>query len=60
MRTFVVVWIGQVVSLLGTAMTTFALTLWTYQVTGKATPLAMTGFFFVAPSSSWVPSSACW
>jgi len=49
MRTFVVVWIGQVVSLLGTAMTTFALTLWTYQVTGKATPLAMIGFFFVAP-----------
>jgi DHA3 family macrolide efflux protein-like MFS transporter len=49
MRAFVVVWIGQVVSLLGTAMTTFALTLWTYQVTGKATPLAMVGFFFVAP-----------
>ncbi len=49
MRAFVVVWIGQVVSLLGTAMTTFALTLWTYQITGKATPLAMVGFFFVAP-----------
>jgi len=49
MRAFVVVWIGQVVSLLGTAMTTFALTLWTYQVTGKATPLAMVGFFFVVP-----------
>jgi DHA3 family macrolide efflux protein-like MFS transporter len=49
MRAFIIVWIGQVVSLLGTAMTTFALTLWTYQITGKATPLAMVGFFFVAP-----------
>jgi DHA3 family macrolide efflux protein-like MFS transporter len=49
MRAFVVVWLGQVVSLLGTAMSNFALTLWVYQITGKATPLAMVGFFFVTP-----------
>jgi DHA3 family macrolide efflux protein-like MFS transporter len=46
---FVVVWFGQVVSLLGTAMSNFALTLWAYEVTGRATPLAMIGFFFLAP-----------
>jgi MFS family permease len=46
---FTIVWIGQVISLLGTAMTQFGLTLWAYQVTGKATPLAMVGFFFVTP-----------
>jgi len=46
---FTIVWIGQVVSLLGTAMSNFALTLWAYEVTGKATPLALVGFFFVTP-----------
>ena len=49
MVAFTVVWIGQVVSLLGTAMSNFALTLWAYEVTGKATPLALVGFFFVTP-----------
>jgi DHA3 family macrolide efflux protein-like MFS transporter len=49
MMAFTIVWIGQVVSLLGTAMSQFALTLWAYEVTGKATPLALVGFFFVTP-----------
>lgn len=49
MTAFTIVWIGQIVSLLGTAMSQFALTLWAYEVTGKATPLAMVGFFFVTP-----------
>jgi DHA3 family macrolide efflux protein-like MFS transporter len=49
MVAFTIVWIGQVVSLLGTAMSNFALTLWAYEVTGKATPLALVGFFFVTP-----------
>jgi len=49
MLAFTTIWIGQVVSLLGTAMSQFALTLWTYEVTGRATPLAMLGFFFVTP-----------
>ena len=49
MRAFTIIWIGQVVSLLGTAMTQFALTLWVYKVTGQATPLALVGFFFVTP-----------
>jgi MFS family permease len=48
-KAFTIVWIGQVVSLLGTAMSNFALTLWAYEVTGKATPLALIGFFFVTP-----------
>ncbi|MBN1583030.1 MAG: MFS transporter [Anaerolineae bacterium] len=49
MPAFVIIWIGQIVSLLGTAMSQFALTLWTYETTGKATPLAMVAFFFVVP-----------
>jgi MFS family permease len=49
MTIFTVIWVGQVVSLLGTAMSGFALTLWAYEITGKATPLALVGFFFVTP-----------
>lgn len=49
MRGFVIVWIGQVVSLLGTAMSGFGLTIWAYEKTGQATALALVGFFFVTP-----------
>jgi DHA3 family macrolide efflux protein-like MFS transporter len=49
MAAFTIVWLGQIVSLLGTAMSNFALTLWAYEVTGRATPLALVGFFFVTP-----------
>ena len=50
MRGFAVVWVGQLVSLLGTGMTRFALTIWAWQVTGEATALALVGFFSFAPS----------
>lgn len=49
LRSFTIVWVGQVVSLLGTAMSHFGLTLWAYEVTGRATPLALVGFFFATP-----------
>ncbi len=49
MTAFTVVWFGQVVSLVGTAMTGFALTLWAYRTTGLATALSMVAFFGFAP-----------
>jgi DHA3 family macrolide efflux protein-like MFS transporter len=49
MTAFVIVWAGQVVSLVGTAMSGFALTLWAYKTTGLATALAMVAFFNFAP-----------
>jgi DHA3 family macrolide efflux protein-like MFS transporter len=49
MTAFSVIWVGQFTSLLGTAMSNFGLTLWAYDVTGQATPLALVGFFFVTP-----------
>lgn len=48
-RTFATIWAGQLVSLLGTGMTRFALLIWAYQQSGAATTLALLGFF------SWVP-----
>ena len=47
---FTVVWIGQVFSLLGTNMTRFALTIWAWQITGKATTLALVAFFSFTPT----------
>lgn len=49
MRAFVFIWIGQVVSLLGTAMSRFALSLWAWDLTGSATALALVGLFSFAP-----------
>jgi MFS family permease len=45
MKTFLMIWSGQLVSMTGTAMTRFALLTWVYQQTGEATALALLGFF---------------
>ena len=50
MKGFTIVWFGQLVSLLGSGMTQFALTIWAWQFTGEATALALVGFFTFAPS----------
>jgi len=55
MTAFTVIWIGQILSLLGTAMSQFALTLWAYEVTGKATPLALVWFFWLIPTVALGP-----
>ena len=47
---FTAVWFGQVISLLGSAMTWFALTIWAYELTGRATALALLGFFAFGPT----------
>ncbi|MEM8831128.1 MAG: MFS transporter [Cyanobacteria bacterium P01_G01_bin.19] len=49
MRTFLIVWIGQLASLLGSEMTNFAITIWAWQVTGQATPLSLIMFFVHTP-----------
>ncbi|MCU0480518.1 MAG: MFS transporter [Anaerolineae bacterium] len=49
MRAFILIWIGQVVSLLGSAMTGFALSIWAWDLTGEATALALVGFFNFMP-----------
>jgi DHA3 family macrolide efflux protein-like MFS transporter len=49
LRGFTLVMVGQLVSLLGTNMTGFGLTIWAYEKTGSATALALVGFFFITP-----------
>ncbi|MBE9079860.1 MFS transporter [Romeria aff. gracilis LEGE 07310] len=49
MRTFTLIWFGQLVSTIGSYMTGFALTLWAWDLTGSATALALLGFFSQLP-----------
>jgi len=44
-RTFTIIWVGQLVSTVGSYMTEFALILWAWQTTGSATALALVAFF---------------
>jgi MFS transporter, DHA3 family, macrolide efflux protein len=41
MRTFFIIWIGQVISMIGSSMTGFALGVWIFDQTGQATPFAL-------------------
>jgi hypothetical protein len=45
MRRFTLIWLGQVVSMLGSAMTWFGFTIWAWGKTGKASALATISFF---------------
>jgi MFS transporter, DHA3 family, macrolide efflux protein len=49
MRAFILVWIGQVFSMIGSQMTHFAIGIWAWEKTGQATPLAMVAFFSFTP-----------
>jgi len=49
MRTFLWVWFGQFVSIMGTGMTRFGLMIWAYQQTESATTLALLGTFNYIP-----------
>ena len=50
MRSFTVIWFGQLVSMLGTGMTNFALSFYIFEKTGQATALTIAIFCFSAPS----------
>jgi MFS transporter, DHA3 family, macrolide efflux protein len=49
MAGFTIVWVGQLVSVLSTNMTAFALTIWVFEKTGSATALGLMQVFFITP-----------
>lgn len=55
MRTFMRVWSGQFVSILGSAMTGFGLAIWAWMMTGQATALALVAFASFAPMIALSP-----
>ena len=46
---FTIVWFGQIISVLATNMSAFALTIWVFEKTGSATALALMQVFFITP-----------
>ncbi|MEO0538919.1 MAG: MFS transporter [Cyanobacteria bacterium P01_A01_bin.123] len=49
MRIFIILWLGQLASAIGSHMTYFALTLWVWQKTESATAIALILFFYQLP-----------
>lgn len=49
MKTFLTLWIGQLVSMIGSGLTAFALGVWIFNETGEATPFAFTILFAQMP-----------
>ncbi|HLP88090.1 MAG TPA: MFS transporter [Nostocaceae cyanobacterium] len=47
---FIIIWCGQLVSTIGSSMTSFALNIWIWEFTGRATSLTLLGFFYLLPS----------
>ncbi|MBI3159616.1 MAG: MFS transporter [Chloroflexi bacterium] len=55
MRRFLIIWFGQVVSLIGSGLTGFALGVWIYQETGRATPFVLVALFNSIPTTLLSP-----
>ncbi len=49
LRGFIFIWVGQVFSMIGSQMTHFAMSIWAWEKTNQATPLALVGLFSFAP-----------
>ena len=60
MKGFFVVWIGQIVSVLASGMTQFALTLWMYEQTESAMALAGMQVAFITPFLLMSPIAGVW
>jgi len=57
---FSLVWLGQIVSVLATNMSGFALTIFVFQKTGSATSLALMQVFFITPFLLISPIAGVW
>lgn len=49
LKVFFAIWAGQLLSIFGSAISAFGLTLWAYDKTRQATPLALVSLFFMLP-----------
>jgi hypothetical protein len=55
MRVFITVWLGQLLSLVGSGLTSFALGLWVVERCHAATPFALIAMFTVLPAVALAP-----
>lgn len=49
LRIFIIIWLGQFVSLIGSGLTSFGIDLWIYQQTGSVTQYALIALFNTVP-----------
>lgn len=49
MQNFIIIWLGQMVSLIGSSMTAFAFSIWVWELTHQATALALFHLFAQIP-----------
>lgn len=49
LKTFMLIWLGQLSSLIGSGLIGFALSVWIFERTGQATPFALTALFSTLP-----------
>lgn len=49
LRTFIIIWASQLLSVIGSEMTYFAITIWAWKLTGQATSLSLLLFFNQIP-----------
>jgi len=54
-KTFSIIWSGQLVSLIGSGLTSFAMGVWLYEETGSVTLFALNALFFVLPQLLFSP-----
>lgn len=59
-RTFLIIAIGQIVSLLGSSLTNFALALWVLQNTGSVTQFGVLLLFITLPGFFLAPFAGAW
>ncbi|MCJ2555243.1 MAG: MFS transporter, partial [Candidatus Thermoplasmatota archaeon] len=59
-RAFLIVWAGQIASILGTGMTTFVIIFFAFQVTQSATVLALVALSAFAPTVLFSPFAGTW
>jgi MFS family permease len=55
MRSYSIIWFGQMASLIGSGMTLFALLVWLYEETGQATSVSLLFLFAYGPSVALSP-----
>ncbi len=55
LRNFIILWSGQLVSTIGSTMSTFAFNIWAWEFSGQVTSLALVDFFTLLPSIFFAP-----
>jgi DHA3 family macrolide efflux protein-like MFS transporter len=60
MNQFFVVWAGQLLSQVGSELSSFALAIWIYQITGSATSFALTLLVAIIPELLFAPFAGVW